>query len=77
MPDARCPIRCTIQYYRVTDTSDIPDDVIGEMSQQIWKLYEEAPLNQKGSLVVNPPSGRLTEPILHPKPVVSYPFFSF
>lgn len=75
--DARYPIRCTIQYYRVTDSPDIPDDVIEDMSKQVWKLYDEAPLDQKGSLVVNPPSGRLTEPILPAKPVVSSPFFSF
>ena len=75
--DARYPIRCTIQYYRVTDSADIPDDVIEEITQQVWKFYEDAPTGEKGSLVVNSPSGRLTEPILPSKPITSAPFFSF
>lgn len=74
---ARYPIRCTVQYYSVTDTDTIPDDVVEEISRQVWKLYEEAPTAEKGSLVTNSASGRLTEPIFPSKPIVSIPFFNF
>lgn len=75
--DARYPIRCTIQYYRVTDSAVIEDDVIDDISKQIWKLYEETPNEEKGSMVINDPSGRLTEPILPSKPHGIPPFFTF
>jgi hypothetical protein len=66
--DAKYPIRCTIQYYRVTDTDAIPQSVVEDISQQIWKLYDNTPSHEKGSLVTDPPSGRITEPILSTKP---------
>lgn len=75
--DARYPIRCTIQYYRVTDSDTIPDNLIDDISQQILKFYNEAPMAEKGSLVTNPASGRLTEPNLPAKPVMNKPFFNF
>lgn len=75
--DARYPIRCTIQYYRVTDSDTIPDSAVEEIAHQVWKFYDEAPAAEKGSLVVNPPSGRPTEPILPPQPKVSSSFFQF
>ncbi|CAH6419272.1 Hypothetical protein HVR_LOCUS473, partial [uncultured virus] len=75
--DARYPIRITVQYYRVTDTDTIPDDVTEEISRQILKLYEEAPTSEKGSLVTNSPCGRLTEPILSKPPVIAVPYFTF
>lgn len=73
--DERFPIRCTIQYYKVTDTSDLANDVIESVAQQLNKTYDVTPANQKGSLVLNPtvydqpPNGvpiqpRITEPTL-------------
>ena len=81
--DPRYPIRMTIQYYRVTDSDEISDATIDDISRQIWKLYEEAPTAEKGSLVVNPPVGRVTEPVLPSRPVTPpryvpwLPFFKF
>ena len=73
--DDRYPIRCTIQYYRVTDTDTISDETVNEISSQIWKFYDEAPITEKGSLVTNTATGRITEPQLPAKP--SVPFFTF
>ena len=50
--DGRFPIRCTIQYYKVTDTNDIPENVIESISDQVWKHHNETPKKDKGSLVV-------------------------
>lgn len=66
--DAKYPIRCTIQYYRVTDTDAIPESIVEDISRQIWKLYVSTPISEKGSLVTEPPSGRITEPILPSRP---------
>lgn len=74
--DERFPIRCTIQYYRVTDTNEIPDEVIEEISGQVWKFYDLAPHTEKGSLVVEN-SKRVTEADLPSRPVTSGSFFNF
>lgn len=59
--DENYPIRCTIQYYRVTDSVDISDDIIQDISKQIWKLYDETPQELKGSLVNNKNTDRITK----------------
>jgi hypothetical protein len=41
--DPAFPIRCTIQYYRVSDCADIPSPMIDEIADQIWLFYKNAP----------------------------------
>lgn len=65
--DPKFPIRCTVQYYKITDTTDISDSMIKEISEQINKQYNMASLNDKGSLVTEN-SNRITEPTYDTKP---------
>ena len=61
--DGRFPIRCTIQYYKVTDTVDISETMIKEIAQQINKQYESVTDEKRGSLVFGK-SERKTEAVL-------------
>lgn len=56
--DEKLPIRCTIQYYKVTDTLDISENMIREISEQINKHFKA--VDNKGSLVIET-SNRKTE----------------
>ncbi len=56
--DDRYPIRCTLQYYKVTDTEEIPSSTFEELSEQLNRIYKQA--EAKGSLVVED-SDRKTE----------------
>jgi hypothetical protein len=58
--DPKLPIRCTIQYYKVTDTTDISEAMIKEITDQINKQYNLTSLDNKGSLVTGI-SNRITE----------------
>jgi len=56
--DTRFPIRCTIQFYKVTDDPEVPEEEIKDMADNIAKVYK---LGEKmGSLVVEN-SDRKTE----------------
>lgn len=52
------PIRCTIQYYGVTDTIDLDESIFRSFSEQLNKTYNSAPA--KGSLVTEK-TDRITE----------------
>ena len=65
--DPKFPIRCTVQYYKITDTTDISESMIKEISEQINKQYNIASLDNKGSLVTDN-SNRITEPTYDTKP---------
>lgn len=65
--DPKFPIRCTVQYYKITDTTDISDSMIKEISDQINKQYNMTSLDNKGSLVTEN-SNRITEPTYDTKP---------
>jgi len=56
--DERFPIRCTIQFYKVTDVGDIPKEEIKDMAENINRIYKAA--GKSGSLVVEN-SDRKTE----------------
>ncbi len=64
--DERFPVRCTFQYYRVTDTGKLDEKSILDIKEQLEQSLKVA--TAQGSLVLNPDSGRLTEPVLS-KPV--------
>ncbi len=57
--DPEFPIRCTIQYYQITDTLDIPSTVFENFSAKINHVYNSG--EAMGSLVVDRPSKRKTE----------------
>jgi hypothetical protein len=57
--DERYPIRLTLQRYRVTDTADVEPEAFSEIADTIAALYAKA--DEKGSLVVDGPTGRVTE----------------
>ncbi len=65
--DAKFPIRCTFQYYRVTDKSDIDEKDILDIKEQLSQSSKVA-VNQ-GSLVLGT-SDRVTEPVVPPAAVV-------
>ena len=50
--DEKYPIRCTVQYYKVTDTTEISDSIISELATQINKQYNLASSTERGSLVL-------------------------
>jgi hypothetical protein len=52
--DDRFPIRCTVQYYYVTDTAKISEQEMATIAFQLDKVYDAAPIANKGSLVVDP-----------------------
>ena len=57
--DTRFPIRCTFQYYMVTDSQTIPEAVWTEMKESIDRVYSRG--TAKGSLVTEINTGRTTE----------------
>jgi hypothetical protein len=59
--DTDFPIRCTLQYYHVTDTTDLSEDVVAGIAGQVNELYDAAAPWNKGSLVTRGASGRVTE----------------
>jgi len=68
--DDKYPIRCTIQYYKVTDTADITELMIKEIAEQVNKQYESVSDAERGSLVFGV-SERKTEPtIISSKPFI-------
>lgn len=60
--DEGYPIRCTIQFYKVTDTDDIPEEAFQEMREKIDKVYRTG--TAFGSLVVGGDTGRQTESVM-------------
>lgn len=60
--DDRFPIRCTFQYYRVTDENFINEHDVKDISVQVSKATTIA--TASGSLVTNEDTGRVTEPNL-------------
>jgi hypothetical protein len=63
--DTRFPIRCTFQYYRVTDGSSIGEHDVNDIAQQLSQATQKAVAT--GSLVVDGLTTRTTEPDLaHP-----------
>lgn len=65
--DDRFPIRCTFQYYRVTDENFVAEPDVKDISLQLAKATTIA--TASGSLVTNEDTGRVTAPDLkHPKP---------
>src|SRR5665648_121651 len=59
--DARFPIRCTLQYYKVTDSANIPESTFQEMKEKIHKAMTSGVAT--GSLVIEGNTGRVTEAI--------------
>ena len=59
--DSRFPIRCTFQWYRVTDSSSIEEIVIQDIASQ-FRMFEDKSITY-GSLV-NSTTSRKTEPNL-------------
>lgn len=60
--DPAFPVRCTFQYYRVTDRDNIDEKDIIDIKEQINQSLKVA--TGHGSLVLNPSSQRVTEPVL-------------
>jgi len=56
--DPQFPIRCTVQFYKVTDEEDVPVEEFKEMAQNIERIYKST--DQSGSLVTGN-SNRKTE----------------
>ena len=50
--DDKYPIRCTIQYYKVTDTDEISELMIKEIAEQINEGYNSVSDIERGSLVL-------------------------
>ena len=62
--DPRFPIRCTFQWYRVTDTTTIEETVVKDIASQ-FKMFEDN-ASEYGSLVTTT-TDRKTEPSLKSK----------
>ncbi len=63
------PIRCTFQYYRVTDDGNIDEKSIVDIKAQLDQSLKVA--TNQGSLVLGGASDRVTEPVLPaPKPTI-------
>jgi hypothetical protein len=76
--DERFPIRCTIQYYYVTDTAEVPKEMVERITTQVWKHYRQTDKTKRGSLVIGAKKDRITEPALPPSSsTISMPFFIF
>jgi hypothetical protein len=58
--DDRYPIRLTLQYYYVSDTTVVSEDLMRGISTQLEKSYLSG--QDKGSLVVGGKTDRITEP---------------
>lgn len=56
--DKRFPIRCTMQFYRVTDENNVDDSDINDIAEQLEQPYRLS--SEQGSLVLET-SGRKTE----------------
>jgi hypothetical protein len=61
--DYRFPIRCTVQYYNVTDIAQVTEDQVKEIASTIDNTYKTA--QATGSLVLGT-TDRKTEPVLSP-----------
>jgi hypothetical protein len=48
------PIRCTIQYYHGASSTNLSDNSVADMSQKIWRLYNEA--DARDALLMRHPS---------------------
>jgi len=59
--DSNLPIRCTVQFYKVTDTQEVPEGTFKEMYTKIETVYKYGVA--RGSLVTEGYTGRSTEPI--------------
>lgn len=70
--DTRFPIRCTFQYYRVTDKESISEHDIQDIASQLSQATNKAVAS--GSLVSNPDTGRTTEPNLNEPKSTDSPF---
>jgi hypothetical protein len=57
--DPQYPIRCTMQFYSVTDSAEIPEATFAEIRQKIEKVERTGTAH--GSLVLGGASGRVTE----------------
>jgi hypothetical protein len=57
--DTAFPIRCTYQYYRVTDLDYIDENMVKDIKEQIDQSIKYS--TASGSLVVNPKGSRVTE----------------
>lgn len=57
--DLRFPIRCTFQFYKVTDSDEIPENIFKQMKEKIDYILNGG--ITKGSLVVEQETGRTTE----------------
>jgi len=65
--DTRFPIRCTYQYYRVTDENFVSEKSISDIAQQLNQVVSVSVAT--GSLVFSDDATRKTEPVLtDPKP---------
>ena len=51
--DYKNPIRCTIQYYKVTDRTEISEQMIKEIAGQINEEYNSVSDSERGSLVLD------------------------
>ena len=56
--DDRFPIRCTVQFYKVTDDENIPQEEIVKISEQINKIYNQG---ENVSSLVYSDTNRITE----------------
>lgn len=57
--DARFPVRCTVQYYNVTDTADISEAMFVEIASLLHRIYDGP-----GSSLVLTTTDRPTEPVV-------------
>jgi len=57
--DPQFPIRCTVQFYKVTDTDIVPESAFKDMSEKIDNVYKYGVA--RGSLVTSGNTGRTTE----------------
>lgn len=69
--DDRYPIRVTVQFYKVTDTSELKESDVKSISEQISKVYSTG--CDVGSLVLNDKTARVTEPVLDQPYTVKLP----
>jgi hypothetical protein len=70
--DTRFPIRCTFQYYRVTDENYISEKNIVDIAEQLAQVATVSVAT--GSLVVGDKTDRKTEPILDQSKTTDSPF---
>ncbi len=68
--DFRYPIRCTLQYYWITDSSELNENQIKQISEQLEKFYSHS--SNKSSLVMSD-TNRPTEPKIINDPIIPNP----